>query len=280
MTAARRCPPFHFKGTMMKRIMVIGTGGTIACTAKNCIQLDAPFKVLDSVQFDDIAFECFSPFSILSENIGLHHWEILVQYLENFDFSDYLGVIILHGSDTLAYTAAIIGNLFYDKRIVLTASDKPIEDKSANGIANFRNAVLQLEKSEGVFVSYDGIHNPLAITSADSRDKFVDIEKHRPPCGKAKLQNRNILVLPCLPNTNYGNYMLGGVDLVLHEMYHSATAPENVTAFIKSCKKRGIPFYFVTAKNSADYESAKDFENILFNSTLEDAYAKALLGVI
>lgn len=60
-------------------------------------------------------------------------------------------------------------------------------------------------------------------------------------------------------------------------MYHSSTAPESVKNFIQKCNEQNIPFYFVTSKSSADYESAKDFENIIFNSTLENAFARLLL---
>lgn len=67
-------------------------------------------------------------------------------------------IIILHGSDTLAYTSSLLANMFYDKNIVITASDKPIEDKTANGISNFNSALRQVLKNQkGVFVSYNGI---------------------------------------------------------------------------------------------------------------------------
>lgn len=261
----------------MNKILVVGTGGTIACVKGENIHLDNPFKILDYIETKNTDFECVSPFSVLSENISIDLWKKLIDYLNTVDFEKYKGVIILHGSDTLAYTSALIGNMFEGKNIVLVASDKPIEDKTANGIENFKNAVLQLENGNGVCVSYDGIHNPLAMTSADCRDKFVDIAKFRPPYRGTELCDKNILVISCYPAINYNNYNIDEVDAVLHTMYHSATAPRQVAEFIEKCKAQGVPFYFVTAKDSVEYESAKDFEKIIFNSTVEDAYAKLLL---
>ena len=49
--------------------------------------------------------------------------------------------------------------------------------------------------------------------------------------------------------------------------------------FAKKCEQKGVAFYFVTSKSSADYESASDIKDkIIYNSTLENAYAKNLLS--
>lgn len=246
----------------MKKILVIGTGGTIGCVKGESIHLDAPFKILDYVNTDGVEFDCLSPFTILSENMDFAHWQILADCIADTDFKKYEGVIVLHGSDTLSFTGAFLANLFYDKPIVLVASDKPLEDKTANGIKNFKNAVEYiLNGINNVYISYDSIYR------AESKAAI----EH--PC----FRQNNILVISVQVSIDYGNYCLDNVDAVLHTMYHSATAPENVKAFINECKKRGIPFYFVTPNSSADYESAKDFDNIIFNSTLESAYARLLL---
>ena len=101
--------------------------------------------------------------------------------------------IILHGSDTLAFTSSFIANLFWDKNIVLTASDKPIEDNSANGISNFDEALRHIKKGEkGVFVSYDGIFPADTITSADGLDKFRQTGKAQPKFKNPCLAPKNI----------------------------------------------------------------------------------------
>lgn len=246
----------------MEKILIIGTGGTIACARDNTIHLDRPFKILDYMNFDNVEFDCLSPFTILSENMDFDCWQKLIDCIKAVDFNKYKGVIVLHGSDTLSFTGALIANAFYGKSIVITASDKPLEDKTANGFENFKKAVEYILKGiDGTYISYDYIY------------KIDNEPKINNPCFKRK----NILVIEPYVNIDYGNYNIQGVDLVLHTMYHSATAPENVTAFAEKCRENGVPFYFVTENSSADYESAKDFKNIIFNSTIEKAYARALL---
>lgn len=247
----------------MDKILIIGTGGTIACARDNTIHLDRPFKILDYMNFDNVEFDCLSPFTILSENMDFNCWENLINCVKAVDFNKYKGAIILHGSDTLSFTGALIANAFYGRPIVITASDKPLEDKTANGFENFKNSVNYiLNGIDGTYISYDSIYR-------------VDNE---PKIDNPVFKQKNILVINPYVNINYGNYNLEGVDMVLHGMYHSATAPENVKAFIEKCRVKNIPFYFVTENSRADYESAKDFKNIIFNSALEKAYARALLA--
>ncbi len=262
----------------MKKILVIGTGGTIACVKDKSIHLDSPFKITEYCRFDDISFDCVSPFTVLSENIDFSLWQRLIDFIKGQNLKQYSGVIILHGSDTLAYTGALLANIFYDENICLTASDKPVEDKASNAVDNFLDAVDYILKGEkGVVISYCGIKPADCTVSADGNDKFIVAGKSQPEIKNPVFSPKNIIVIRPYPSINYDNFCLDKTDAVLHTMYHSATAPKEVSDFIKKCKDRNIPFYFVTEKDRAEYESAKDFENIIFNCTFENAYARILL---
>lgn len=262
----------------MNKILVVGTGGTIACVKGENIYLDNPFKILDYIEKKDVCFECVSPFSVLSENINIDLWQKLIEYLNTVDFEKYTGVIILHGSDTLAYTGALLGNIYYDKRIVLVAADKPVEDVTSNAIPNFENAVdFICDRVVGVYISYDKLYRAVRTVSAGENDLFFTVGKQSDLLKNPILAKKNILVIKPYVGIDYDNYRLDTVDAVLHTMYHSATVPENALAFANKCKSKNIPFYFVTSKSSADYESAKDFDNIIFNSTIENAFARLLL---
>lgn len=262
----------------MKKILVIGTGGTIASVRDDCIRLDNPFKIIEYTGCKNVEFECISPFSVLSENIEFALWQRLIDFIKNSDMKNYSGIIILHGSDTLAYTGALLANVFYDENICLVASNKPLEDIGSNGAENFSNAVEYiLQGNSGVVISYDGIKPADCTVSADDNDTFILAGKPQPRIENPIFSPRNILVIRPYINIDYNNYSLNGVETVLHTMYHSATAPQKVMAFVQKCRDRNIPFYFVTAKERAEYESAEDFENIIFNCTLENAFARALL---
>lgn len=246
----------------MDKILVIGTGGTIGSVRGDSIHLDTPFKILDYMTFENAEFDCVSPFTVLSENMSFELWKKLADYIGSVDFSKYKGIIVLHGSDTLSFTGALLANLFYDKPIVLVASDKPLEDKTANGFKNFENAVKYIQKGiSKVYISYDRIYEA----------------ENKEPLENPVFKFKKILVISPYVGIDYNSYDLSNIDIVLHSMYHSATAPAEVKAFINKCKMNHIDFYFVTENSAADYESAKSFENIIFNSTVENAYARLLL---
>lgn len=264
-----------------KRVLLISTGGTICSKNDDNIHLDKPFKALDMLDENlakSVDITAVSPFTILSEQMDFEHIKTLIDTI--YDKSDdFDGVIILHGSDTLAFTSAIISNIFYDKNIVLTASDKPIEDKSSNAIPNFNNAVSHIIKSKsGVFVSYDGIYNAQTVTSADGLDKFRCTGKVQKNIANPQFSKKNILIIKPYINNDYNNYNLDGVYAIIHEMYHCATVSDSAKEFMKKCESKNIKFYFVTPKSTAQYDSAKDIKDkIIYDITTENAYARLLV---
>lgn len=260
----------------MTRILTIGLGGTIGSVKKDSIALDGnTLKILDCVHYDDVELVRDSPFSVLSENMTVELWKKLISYIDSIDFNSFDGVIILHGSDTLAYTSSLIANAFPDKSIVLTASDKPIEDENSNGIENFDCAVRALKQGvQYPVVSYDGLFRADCITSADVQDKFVSVDKTLPPLNSKVIYDKNILLINAYVGIDAKNYNFENVDAVLVNMYHSATVPSE---FAKELEKTGKPVYYVTHKPSADYESTAGIKNIIKNCIAENAYARILL---
>lgn len=261
---------------MFDKILVIALGGTIASVRKQSITLgESPAKVIDFYKNNDAEFEIISPFAVLSENITRENWQTLIDCLSKVDFEHYKGVIILHGSDTLAYTSSIIANAFFDKCIVLVASNKPIDEKESNGINNFNVAVehIKIGKS-GVYVSYDGIFKANCITSADINDRFFELESTVSPTGKRKISNKNVLIIKPYPEIDMSLFDFSRVDEILFEMYHSATVPKQIAEF---CRNTNIKYHFVTHKSSADYITSSDLKNIIFNCTIENAFAISIL---
>lgn len=68
------------------------------------------------------------------------------------------GIIIMHGTDTLQYSAALLELFFGNSSIpiLLVSSAYPLEDSRANGLQNFCSAVAFISGNHGsgVFVSY------------------------------------------------------------------------------------------------------------------------------
>ena len=150
----------------MKNILVVFTGGTIGSTAaEGTINTSsaAPFKLIRQFQEhyqnqQQIHFSTIQPLQILSENLAPCVWQTLIAAIEAQQTDQYDGIIITHGTDTLAYTAAALSFYFNALKIpmLLVSSDYPLADPRANGLENFICAVeFILQKCQaGIFVPY------------------------------------------------------------------------------------------------------------------------------
>lgn len=152
------------------------TGGTIGSRINTDGQIspdeNSPYRLLEMYkkQFTvDFNIECIPVYEILSENLDAEHLLKLIravgELLASQKLSENDGIIITHGTDTLQYTAAILGYVFSSAKIpiVLVSSDFILDDERANGMDNYRYAVEFIKNTGkggyfegmgGVFVSY------------------------------------------------------------------------------------------------------------------------------
>ena len=167
----------------MKKILVLFTGGTIgSITTDGIIDVEreekyAVVEAYKSAYGDDVKFECRQVLNILSENMGFSGWEKMIHEINSIDTALYSGVILTHGSDTLAYTSALLGMYFrhFDIPLFIIASNKPIGEKGSNGLFNFTSAVglIKEGKYKGVFTLYERVMLPTRVIPADTcRDRF------------------------------------------------------------------------------------------------------------
>ena len=128
-----------------QKILVIGTGGTIGAKAGSTITADAPLKILN-LYTPPAGVELIgrAAFDRFSEHADLAYLEQLCTYMQGIDYSAYRGVVLLHGSDTLTYTAALLAHLLPDKPLVLVAAGTPPEAPGSNALPNLDLAVQYL----------------------------------------------------------------------------------------------------------------------------------------
>ncbi|WP_340124222.1 asparaginase [Methylobacter svalbardensis] len=284
----------------MKNILVVFTGGTIGSVATDgTINTadSASFKLIQLFQQHDenyrkIHFDTIQPLQVLSENLAPCAWTSIITAIEAARPEQYDGIIMTHGTDTLAYTACALSFYFHATRIpmLLVASDYPLDHPQANGVENFICAVefiLQINRP-GVFVPYRNqqqttqVHQGTRLTcslqlSGDffsvQAKSYLHFENRQfsllnPPAKKSLPHNtplkadfsERILMIKPYPGLDYANFNLENVDAVLHDLYHSGTAcaslqwGENysLVAFIERCKQQGISVYLAPAIKSAD----------------------------
>ena len=146
------------------KLGVIFTGGTIGCQVAEDGYLQLPdsstYFLLEGAKkrgiLDGITVIPTEPFRLFSEQMTGETLSLLVNHVrERICKEDCDGWILLHGSDTLAYTAAVLGYALGTdcSPLVLVASNEPLSNPKANGWTNFAYAVrfLQEQQATGVF---------------------------------------------------------------------------------------------------------------------------------
>lgn len=144
----------------MKKILLIGTGGTIASdvTSDGLVpeltteQLLAHIPAISEI----CEVDCVQLLNLDSTNMTPEHWLMMARCLRQH-YARYDGFVITHGTDTMAYTAAALSYLVQSspKPIILTGAQKPIgfdsTDSKVNLIDAFRCASEDLPGVSIVF---------------------------------------------------------------------------------------------------------------------------------
>lgn len=288
-------------------ISVIFTGGTIGSSLGDdgYISPDErrPRMLIDmyTAQYGEKHRFSFSePYSILSENLSAEYIVRLSDAVKRELDKNPDGIIVTHGTDTLQYTAGILGYIFCraDIPIILVSSNYPLTDKRANGLLNFSRAVdfIDGKYGNGVFVSYSNdlsetfIHRASRVLphTAYSADVYSVGGYYGRFDKNGYSENRNFF--------SYGNENLFGdatgllryrgkilrisscpemtlpqVDentaAVLYETYHSGTICINdaTRRFADECRRRNIPVFLTGAGDCGEeYATAKEYKALGF----------------
>ena len=129
----------------MKKILLIGTGGTIASemSAEGLAPGLTTEQLLSHIpaisEFCQV--ECIQLFSLDSTNITPAHWVEMARCVRDH-YDAYDGFVFTHGTDTMAYTAAALSYLIQGspKPIILTGAQKPIGFDSTDSKVNLMDA--------------------------------------------------------------------------------------------------------------------------------------------
>jgi L-asparaginase len=146
----------------MKRILMIGTGGTIASeitpeglapelNTKQLLNFIPDIKKMCDV-------DCIQKYSLDSTNMRPKHWLGVAEAIKD-NYDAYDGFVISHGTDTMAYTAAALSYLIQDspKPIVLTGAQKPIWFDGTDSKRNLTDAfVYACRGGGGVQIVFNG----------------------------------------------------------------------------------------------------------------------------
>ena len=135
----------------MKRVLIIYTGGTIGMTrTENGYAPRAGYfrAALDAIpdlrapEMPEWEFYELSPL-LDSSNMTVREWNCIAELIAQ-KYDDYDGFVVLHGTDTMAYTASALSFMLdgLNKPVVLTGSQIPLCEIRSDGRDNLITALL------------------------------------------------------------------------------------------------------------------------------------------
>jgi len=140
----------------MKRILLVFTGGTFSSsTDKNVMDVSTSaneqfLNIINKKYRDEVEFVVINSLFMLSENMYPEVWSKITADINQNIQSTHDGIILIHGSDTVAYTANFLSYYYKSLKIpfLVTAANAPIDEDHSNGLNNFFACVrMIIEKS-------------------------------------------------------------------------------------------------------------------------------------
>lgn len=145
-----------------KNIRLISTGGTIACrpTARGLAPELSARDMLGIISADNSSVSSVDLFSMDSSNIQPEEWlQIADEIRRTAQDKSISGIVLTHGTDTMAYTASMLSFLLLDVDIpiVLTGAQTPITEENSDGRQNLGDALTAVrELPAGVYICFGG----------------------------------------------------------------------------------------------------------------------------
>ncbi len=153
---------------MASKIVILGTGGTIAGTAASAAdavgysaaQIGVGHLVAAVPALRELDIECEQIAQIDSKDMDVATWQALAaRAAHHLARADVAGVVVTHGTDTLEETAYFLHRVLAPfKPLVLTAAMRPATAIAADGPQNLFDAVSTIRDAQarGVLVAIAG----------------------------------------------------------------------------------------------------------------------------
>ncbi|MDO4265229.1 MAG: asparaginase [Eubacteriales bacterium] len=253
---------------MRKKILILCTGGTIASKkTEDGLAPKIPAEEMLSYVPEaaevcdmDVVQVC----NIDSTNMTPAYWRLLAETIETH-YDSYDGFVVLHGTDTMAYTSAALSYMIQrsPKPIVITGAQKPIDMDTTDAKTNLLDSIIYAadDRSQDVVIVFDGmviagtrakkvraksynafssVNFPELAVMLDG--KIVRYIPQRPYKERAvfhKELNENVVVLKLIPGTRPQllGYLFENYDCIIIESFGVGGLPESlVNAFYAEMK--------------------------------------------
>lgn len=270
----------------MKKILLIQTGGTIAMSAKgDGVELDpdawSALLYKQIPQLEQLAEIHTTPlFFEDSSDLNSSHWVTLSECIfENY--TQYDGFVVLHGTDTMAYTASALSFSLQNltKPVIFTGSQVPMSNIRSDAQRNLINAIemATTDIAEVAICFNDHVYrgNRATKTSIGDFDAFgspnippiayIGLEIKSSHQSKKAVQpfsiqptfSNELLVLTVFPSLNTEflmNLDLSKLKAILVRSFGSGNFPRkgifNLLPFFEKCAKHGVILVILSQADS------------------------------
>ncbi len=305
----------------MKKILLIQTGGTIAMDMS-----EGQRPTLNPKKWTELMYEAIPELSKIaqikmerlffedSSDINKKHWGKLAGFICD-KYEDYDGFVILHGTDTMAYTASALSFALQglDKPVILTGSQVPMSNIRSDARRNLVNAIemATLPLPEVAICFNDFVYRGNRATKMSIGDFDAFASPNFPPLAEIGLniEMRNHIraasnklevatdfsdqafLLKIYPNLNPGfleQINFGDMRALIIEAFGSGNFPirgdQNLLPFFKKCIQNDILLIITSqaaydAVNLSNYESGRKAQELGANSA-KDMTTEATLTKI
>lgn len=306
----------------MKKINLIQTGGTIS------MSMDIAGAELDQMRWTSLLHAEIPELSTIAEltinkvffedssDINHNHWQLISEHITaNYDQFD--GFVVLHGTDTMAYTASALSFAFENlgKPVIFTGSQVPMSNIRSDARRNLVNAVelathpiydvaicfndhlFRANRSTKMSIGdFDAFASPNLAPIAEIGIE-IQLTQHYDKPKAAFLSNNkfddSVFVLKLHPNLNptwLQSLPLNQMKVIILEAFGSGNFPMkgeyNLLPFIRKCLESGCEVVLTSqaAYDAVDlnlYSSGREAKSLgaisAGDMTAESAVTKAMV---
>ncbi len=245
----------------IERLLVLYTGGTIgmqqsAAGLMPASGFEARLRAQQALEAGPLPSWTFRELQPLldSANMQPTHWLQMASAVRDaVAQGDCDAVLLLHGTDTLAYSAAALSFLLLDLEIpvLLTGAMLPVGSPGSDAWPNLFGAMraLQAGQVQGVQLFFNGVLLHGARVSklrSDAFDAFAEAPRKRQaeaskdrPSALLPQRPAEVAILPLYPGVGAAQVqalVASGAQALLLECYGSGTGPVNDVDFIQALR--------------------------------------------
>ncbi|CAM4723348.1 unnamed protein product [Leuciscus chuanchicus] len=234
-----------------------------------CYKAEDKTLVLPRSKLDKRIVYTFLEYSPLldSSNMTPNDWVTIGKDIEKY-YEDYDGFVVLHGTDTMAYTTSALSFMCENlgKPVVLTGSQVPIFELRSDGRDNLLGALLiagQFVIPEVCLYFHHKLYRGNRVTKVDSESFKAFASPNLPPLANAEVDininwdtvlrpsitakftvnphmNQNVGLLRLFPGITTDTvkaFLMAPMDGVILETYGSGNAPDNRQDLLDEIRK-------------------------------------------